>query len=178
MNTGWCIVYSDTLRPYVHLFCKTKEEAIKEYEDLLKPYPAGSPWRQKLKVGFALHSKRTVLISLELVRTTLDKVYPQALSVQSMAAQFNTTLQDMQLALDVLAQRRYVFFDASSASYLSAIRFAENELTDVPQSSSTIAAKVKLSPTLVDEQLQRLVLLTRAKLVPAPITGAIQYVKV
>jgi hypothetical protein len=152
--------------------------AIAEYNDLLSPYDKGHRWRKDLTVGFFFTTVEGQMISLEKIRQTMDLLYPQPSSVQSLAGFFSASLQDTQLALDSLAASRFVYYDEAGKSYLSAIRFTENELETDPLPPSTIAAKVRFSPTLVEAQLQRLVLLGRAKLVQAPITGEKQYARV
>lgn len=117
------------------------------------------------------------MISLEQVRRSLDQAYPQDFAVGSLAAQFNASIQDTQTALDFLAAKRFTYVTEMN-TYLGAIKYTELALTTTPQNSSTISNAVAFSLQLVESHLERLVLLKRATLILAPITGEKTYVSV
>jgi len=58
-RTGWWIVDTKTLSRYIHRDWKTQIEAEHVLQDLLRPYPKGHEWRERLKVRPAGMLRRT-----------------------------------------------------------------------------------------------------------------------
>lgn len=50
-HDGFVIAWRKTGRQYIHRAWPTEAEATRELADLLKPYPPGDPWRERLTVA-------------------------------------------------------------------------------------------------------------------------------
>jgi hypothetical protein len=123
------------------------------------------------------------VIPIDAVSQYLDSQYPRQTSPNAIAIALQANVADVQTALNRLVVLKRVLqvsaAGSSSVAYQGSTALVKRQLDTVYPHSTTaanIASILGLTPTVVQSDLDRLVVLTQAAKVQLPVTGAIQYI--
>jgi hypothetical protein len=120
-------------------------------------------------------------VSPDRVQQILDTNYPKAMTPTGISIQVNGTVADVQVALNrlITLKRAVLVSDSGTASqYQGAIFVIKKQLDSIAPQSTTaanIASQLKLDPSTVQSDLDRLVILGQANKVVLQPSGVIQY---
>jgi hypothetical protein len=121
------------------------------------------------------------MVPIDAVSQFLDGQYPRTTSPNAIAVALQVSVADVQTALNRLVVLRRVLqvsSPGSAPSYQGGIALVKQQLTAVYPNSTTaatIASALGLTPSSVQSDLDRLVVLSQAKKAILPVTGVVQY---
>jgi hypothetical protein len=124
-------------------------------------------------------------VPIDQVSQLLDSNYPRSMTPNGIAIALQANVTDVQTALNRLVVLKRVLQVSSpgdpNVSYQGDIALVKRQLDSIAPNSTTaatIASQLGLTPSAVQSDLDRLVVLVLAQKVVLPVTGAVQYASI